>query len=384
MEFDIPTERSEEFKIYFAKKLTEATGKIYESEDIFIYKKYGSLCHPESSDKFKYIFADLLFDKYEKRTITDIEYVYGDVSFVGSSIESLGSLTHIKGCFTSSYTLKDLGNLNTIGGNANFTNSCIKDLGDLKTIGGYADFSFSDIERLKGLKSIGGYANFTNSFVKDLGDLKIIGGDAIFNNSLVNDLKNLEYVGRNFIVFLNENLESLGKLKYIGGDLEANDRLESLSNLEYLGGNLTIKFLKSNIYYHGVGIEDLGKLKVVEGGMDLSNCKNLSSLNDLIYVGDFLNLAHTQVKTLGNVEYIGGDLYLDKSNVTDLGNLQYVGGEIYLNDSQKELFKDRIKIMDGRFYLINNSNYVNPLLTGEGNYKENFEKILKEEKDFYL
>lgn len=76
--------------------------------------------------------------------------------------------------------LVSLGNLMTIGGNADFSGSDVVDLGDLCWIGGNANFSGSRIRHLRDLDRIVGDADFAVSNVTDLGQLRWIGGNASF------------------------------------------------------------------------------------------------------------------------------------------------------------------------------------------------------------
>ncbi len=60
--------------------------------------------------------------------------------------------------------------------------------------------------------------------------------------------------------------------------------LRSIENLEYVGGFLDLRDTK---------IETLGNLYYVGDSLDLLLCQNLVSLGDLKYVGGFLNLRRT-------------------------------------------------------------------------------------------
>ena len=51
-------------------------------------------------------------------------------------------------------------------------------MGNLQSIGGDADFRYSKVTDLGNLQSIGGDADFRNSKVTDLGNLQYIGGEA--------------------------------------------------------------------------------------------------------------------------------------------------------------------------------------------------------------
>ena len=112
--------------------------------------------------------------------------------------------------------------------------------------------------------SIGGNLDlFRRDDIESLGNLVRVEGDLNLNVSWgLRSLGNLEYVGGVLDLFNNKYLESLGDLKYVGGTLRADygSNITSLDNLKYVGGNLKLNFSK---------IEDLGKLKSVGDDLDL-------------------------------------------------------------------------------------------------------------------
>ncbi len=118
---------------------------------------------------------DFKFDE-EYRTIEICPYkcIVGDVYFPPS--------------------IKDLGNLTIIVGNALFSSLGTESLGNLTTIGGDAVFHYSRVQDLGNLTTIGGEALFGYSEIKDLGNLKHIGAITTFN-SYINDFRKLEYLG---------------------------------------------------------------------------------------------------------------------------------------------------------------------------------------------
>jgi hypothetical protein len=67
----------------------------------------------------------------------------------------------------------------------------------------------------------------------------------------------------------------------------------------------------------------------IRGDLDLRQL-SIKSLENLEYVGGYLNLFNSPIKSLGNLEYVGGDLSLRASSTKSLGNLKYVGGDLYL------------------------------------------------------
>jgi hypothetical protein len=61
--------------------------------------------------------------------------------------------------------------------------------------------------------------------------------------------------------------------------------------------------------------------------------KDVTDLNNLIYVGGYLDLYDTPIKSLGNLQSVGGYLYLKGTNIKSLGELKSVGGHLDLEKS---------------------------------------------------
>jgi hypothetical protein len=116
-----------------------------------------------------------------------------------------------------------------------------------------------------------------------------------------------------------EKILKIPGIRYFNNDWSILQKfLESQGNPRYsIGGDLNLR---------DSDIESLGNLVRVEGNLDLQSCKNLVSLGDLEYVGDFLDLRDTDIKTLGKLKYVGRWLSLSDSDIVSLGNLEYVGG----------------------------------------------------------
>ncbi len=213
--------------------------------------------------------------------------------------------------------------------------------------------------------------------LEDLGELRIIVGNVEFRKSKISDLKNLEYVGGDLSTFGSDNkVTNLGKLKYVGGFFYADEELKSLSNLEYVGGDL---FIALNINKRK--LEDLGKLRIVRGSLDLHGVSHLRSLNNLEYVGGYFDVSNSKIASLGKVEYIGGGLFLKGSTIKDLGNLKYVGGRIVLDEEQAKLFADKIRYDEASdsYFFNNDTNYI---YSGIDDYKTDFIEALEEENSF--
>jgi len=166
--------------------------------------------------------------------ISHYKQPFHDVSFKDLGIDEndlFKNISRIEGnADFSKSQMEDLGNLQSIGGDADFSRkSLVKNLGNLRSIGGNADFSFNNkIKTLDGLQSIGGNTYFSHSEIEKLGnDLKSIGGDAWFNESTITDLGGLQSIGGN-AYFVHHSLRSdknylllpidLNNLQSIGGD----------------------------------------------------------------------------------------------------------------------------------------------------------------------
>ena len=198
---------------------------------------------------------------------------------------------------------------------ANFANSNVTDLGELQSIGGNAKFSFSKITNLGKLQKIGGDANFKYSNITDLGELQKIGGDAFFDNS---------------------NITNLGKLQKIGGDAYFEySNITDLGELQEIGGDA---------YFDNSNITDLGKLQSI-GGKAYFNDSKVTSLCKLQKIGGDAFFDNSKITNLGKLQKIGGDAFFEYSNITDLGNIEHICGKIITDENNsylKEEYERRI------------------------------------------
>lgn len=77
-------------------------------------------------------------------------------------------------------------------------------------------------------------------------------------------------------------------------------------------------------------LETLCNVKIVNGELDLWNCKNLVDLGDLERVVGTITAEETNITSLGKLKIVRGNVFLINCvNLTSLGNLQIVYG--YLN-----------------------------------------------------
>jgi hypothetical protein len=145
------------------------------------------------------------------------------------------------------------------------------------------------------------------------------------------------------------SIKSLGNLESVSGllDLDHCKELESLGNLKYVGDYLALRNTNittlSNLEYvghylllRGTQIEDLGKLKYVGGDVSLMDVISLTSLGNLEEVGGYLMLDGTNIKSLGNLRKVGDYLKLYATPIKSLDNLEYVGGDLDLYISKIE------------------------------------------------
>ena len=105
-------------------------------------------------------------------------------------------------------------------------------------IGRYPELE-SDITSLGKLKYVYGDLRAGDSQLSDLGDLLAVGGLADLESSDLKSTGSLEYVGEDLIIRDNENLSDARSLRYIGKALDSqNTSIKSFDNLEYVGGTI--------------------------------------------------------------------------------------------------------------------------------------------------
>ena len=117
------------------------------------------------------------------------------------------------------------------------------------------------------------------------------------------------------------------------------DQIESLGN---------IKEIKGDLGFSGSSIKTLNELTKVPGSFWVSQgseTTKLLSLGKLKFVGRDLNLKNTFIKDLENLEYVGGNLNLRKLELISFGKLSTVKGNILLSKEMKNKFSfENIKI----------------------------------------
>jgi hypothetical protein len=102
--------------------------------------------------------------------------------------------------------------------------------------------------------------------------------------------------------------------------------------------------INGDLKLNETNITSIGKLKEVNGYLDLSFCENLKDLGNLqIVKGLFLNLNYRYgLKSLGKLKIVKGWLGLKYTDLKDLGQLEEVGGYIYI-DVGSDISKEYIK-----------------------------------------
>ena len=175
----------------------------------------------------------------------NLREIGGNADFFLSQVRSLKNLEIIGAdAYLNTPYLTDIGNLRVIKGNASFENASIQSLKNLEIIGGGADFTLHNLQDLGKLRLIGGKADFSIYKPCDLNNLEFIGGEAIFCTPQINNMPpKLKAIGGNLNLSANSGITSLGSVRAIGGDIEANSsNLKDFGALEYLGGKLRIDY----------------------------------------------------------------------------------------------------------------------------------------------
>lgn len=163
-------------------------------------------------------------------------------------------------------------------------------------------------------KVILGFANFENSMVNDLGDLEVVLGKKLADrNGPIRDFNgNAIYLGLNL---KRCDVKSLKNLRKVYGSIDLNENITSLGNLKFIGSNLNLLERSSS----RTNVIDLGALEVVDGTLYLEG-KTISSLQNVKKIRH-LNLATRYLKDLGDLEEVKKvsiDYYLCSIDVVSL------------------------------------------------------------------
>lgn len=294
-----------------ASELFDALGwkYVFSQEGLLIPEKY------EKPDMY-YNFKDIGVD--ENRLLKEIGGIDGYAYL--HRVKDLGNIRYIRGEAIIGYRVKNLGKLEEIDGPALFFSKKLKDIGNLQSIGGrinlkntsslkYEDFRNIDcpsrraeiklnewgvdfktcstkqlfdafdikyeVDPDDGLLILENYKQPDDFWYSDLGidenrlfkDIKEIKGDYSSFKSNVTDFGNLQVIGGN-ADFSHSKATSLGKIRIIGGNarLATGSNLRDLGNLETIGGNADFSFAP-----------------ITRKMLDLKNLKNISGNVDIRY-----------------------------------------------------------------------------------------------------
>jgi hypothetical protein len=179
----------------------------------------------------------------------------------------------------------------------------------------------------------------------DLGNLVGVEGYLNLDESSIESLGDLEFVDGDLCLWGCKNIKTLGKLKRVEGGLDIDPSIESLGDLEFVNGdslNLsgcknikTLGNLKKFVGYLNLSwssIESLGELEYVEGSFNLSNCKKIKTLGKLKRVEGILVLSNSNIESLGDLQFIGINLYVNETNIpqSEINKVEVVG-RIFIN-----------------------------------------------------
>lgn len=154
-----------------------------------LYAKIGNAIEEKDYEKiFNYMNIKTKKDDKGRFILSHYSIPRGiDLKTIGvNEEEMLMTVSKIEGNadFTRS---NSFGNIEYIGGNANFAGMTLEDLGKIREIGGKADFNYSKVNRMGSLQKIGGDLNLDYSDIGDFYPLKLVGGNIKANGTNVPD-----------------------------------------------------------------------------------------------------------------------------------------------------------------------------------------------------
>jgi len=221
----------------------------------------------------------------ENDLFKDIKKIEGRADFYGDGLKNLGNLEEIGGdAYFGSASLTDMGKLKKIKGTADFQYTKMKSLGNIEEVGGDLIIQRSTITDLGKLRKVGGSMNIGWTKISDLGEFEEVGKDLCIYNTPITTLKNLKKIGGS-VDFKFTNVDDIGQLEEIEGDANfMGSKIKNLKNLKRIGGYAN--FSSSNI-------TNIGKLERIDGGCGAYGCpKNviiqLKKIEDSIKYPDWL------------------------------------------------------------------------------------------------
>ena len=165
----------------------------------------------------------------------------------------------------------------------NSTNGILKKSNDLD----YVSIKGNTIKEIKGITKVFGTLNIDSASLNSFGDLEEIRGSLWLSKNTIHK-PNLESLGKikkiTGDLSSNLSLNDLGELAYVGGDLKLNDSsIENLSKLKYVGKNLTLpKRLKDTIDIKNIDVKGEIRFRVPYKKVDyLARNKNLVKIESI-------------------------------------------------------------------------------------------------------
>ena len=299
--------------------------------DLQLFMRFVKLKREKNRDIKFVTIGDITLKKqdFPDDFFTSVVGMRGHIDIEDSSIESFGSLEFVEGQLSlcNLKNLKSLGGLKEIDGDFFCLGGRIESLGDLKVVNGYVKLRENlQLRSLGSLEQVGGEFELTNSPIESLGSLNLVGHTATISQTLLTleALEGIKLCDRSHHINAADGYSVIIPYRFFGNDWnQLQEYLIKKGNPRYaLQGNLDLSNRKDilslnnlvkvygDVILNNTSLESLGELRVVEGDMRVKYSKNL--------------------KSLGKLERVNQNLYLKYSFVDDLGNLTSVKKEIII------------------------------------------------------
>jgi len=274
---------------------------------------------------------------YDKNSTGNIELVGGDLFIQENSLDFHIGVTSVDQGVHIVNDIRSLGNLTTVQDNVNlYSAGQLESLGKLERVGDNLDLSYAQkLMSLGELKVVEGDLNLPPSIIT-LGKMKRLGRFEYGVPDTLESFGELEEIVRSSPIVIGEKsrLRDLGKLKKLEGSLQITDNktLRTLGpHLKEIVGSLRVRLGDSGF--------DLGALETV-------NYLTISASDD--YAGHAINLGslrsvsgevsiNVEVDSFGDLEYVGGGLQFKPSeNFKDTGKLKTVASGLLIWEGSEE------------------------------------------------
>lgn len=212
-----------------------------------------------------------------------------------------------------------LKNVKEIKGNADFSNLTIKEIPNLELIGGDANFFQAKIDKMNKLREVKKEGDFRGAKINDLSGLERIGGYTRLNRSIIGNMSNFREYGDNIDLQYAE-IEDLSGLKTIKRCSFHCTKIGNLSGLETIEENASFSFSE---------IGDLSGLKTIGGEAWFMGAK-IGNMDGLEKIGSNAIFCDSEIPQLPNLTEIGGSADFKNAKI---GNLEEL----------LERFKEKIK-----------------------------------------